>query len=182
MGFVRSFSVAVLLGAAVPAWAALNDPTTPGTPEAQRSIGTNITPGSVPGLFVSYPGSGTTFRDLIGFSLAGSVTDAVTSTIRIDGASILNFSSLGAALYQETAPSTYTLLQTFSSLTNATPLAAVTLSNPAGATYRWVVEGTTSGLGGGAYAATVSAVPEAGTLAMMLAGLGLVGWVARRRA
>jgi hypothetical protein len=124
---------------------------------------------------------GTSFRDLIDFSLSSSVTDAVTSTIRIDGATILNFSSLGAALYQQTAPGTYTLLQTFSSLTQAAPLATATLSSPSGASYRWIVEGATSGLGGGAYAATVSAVPEPQSLALMLAGLGLVVWVARRQ-
>lgn len=181
MQALRRLCIAVVVAAATPAFAALNDPTSPGSPVTSRTAGSNILPGDVPGLFVSY-GSGVTFRDLINFSLASSVTDAVTSAIRIDGATILNFSSLGAALYQETAPSTYSLLQTFASLTQASPLASVTLGNPGGASYRWVVEGVTSGTGGGAYAATVSAVPEAGSLAMMLAGLGLVAWVARRRA
>jgi len=180
MQVLRRVCISVLVAASTPTFAALNDPVTPGSPQASRTVGSNIPPGAVPGLFVSY-GTGVAFRDLIDFSLASSVTDAVTSAIRIDGASILNFSSLGAALYQETAPSTYTLLQTFASLTQASPLASVTLGSPSGASYRWVVEGATSGLGGGAYAATVSAVPEAGSLAMMLAGLGLIAWVARRR-
>lgn len=49
--------------------------------------------------------------------------------------------------------------------------------------YYAVITGTTFGAQGGEYSVlfTIASVPEASTLAMMLAGLGMIGYVAMRR-
>jgi len=53
----------------------------------------------------------------------------------------------------------------------------------AGTGYKFIVTGNVTGTLGGSYAGVLAAVPvpEAETYAMMLAGLGLVGFMARRR-
>ena len=59
----------------------------------------------------------------------------------------------------------------------------VTVGNLASGNYYAVVTGKTFGSAGGEYggAISISAVPEASTAAMMLAGLGMLGYVALRR-
>jgi len=47
--------------------------------------------------------------------------------------------------------------------------------------YRFVFTGTALGTAGGLYTAAVTAVPEPESYAMMLAGLGVMGMIARRR-
>ncbi|UJO99896.1 MAG: FxDxF family PEP-CTERM protein, partial [Nitrosomonas sp.] len=59
-------------------------------------------------------------------------------------------------------------------------LASLTFNDLAPGWYTVYVGGTNHASAGGAFALTVSAVPEAETWAMLLAGLGLVGWRLRR--
>ena len=53
----------------------------------------------------------------------------------------------------------------------------------AGASYYYTVTGTANGGVGGAYSfiASASPIPEPGTYALMLAGIGVVGFMAFRR-
>lgn len=59
-------------------------------------------------------------------------------------------------------------------------VATLTFSDLASGWYAVYVGGTNHASAGGAFELTVSAVPEAETWAMLLAGLGLVGWRLRR--
>ncbi|MBX9917690.1 MAG: FxDxF family PEP-CTERM protein [Nitrosomonas sp.] len=59
-------------------------------------------------------------------------------------------------------------------------VATLTFNDLASGWYAVYVGGTDHASAGGAFALTVSAVPEAETWAMLLAGLGLVGWRLRR--
>lgn len=64
-----------------------------------------------------------------------------------------------------------------------TTVAAANVSTLAAGTYYFAVQGKGTGTTGGKYllGADVTPVPEPETLAMMLAGLGAVGFLARRR-
>lgn len=59
----------------------------------------------------------------------------------------------------------------------------LTANNVAAGTYFWAVAGDAVGTNGGLYlySANTTAVPEPETYAMMLAGLGLIGFIGRRR-
>lgn len=60
----------------------------------------------------------------------------------------------------------------------------LTLNNAAAGSYYWAVAGDAVGSNGGVYlyaANTAAVVPEPETYAMMLAGLGLIGFIGRRR-
>ena len=77
---------------------------------------------------------------------------------------------LAVGLYQSaTAPDDYTL--------------SLSAMLPAATGYRFVVSGNVTGTLGGSYGGVLAAapVPEPETWAMLLAGLGLVGFSARRR-
>jgi hypothetical protein len=56
-------------------------------------------------------------------------------------------------------------------------------NNAAAGSYYWAVAGDAVGSNGGVYlyAANTAVVPEPETYAMMLAGLGMIGFIGRRR-
>lgn len=91
------------------------------------------------------------------------------------GANILNIDDVTVKLYD----AGHNLLVSDS----AGDSAGVTWSLLSGAIYNFEVTGKTTGMAGGLYtfAATAALVPEPETLAMMLAGIGAVGFIARRR-
>ncbi|MBI4754088.1 MAG: PEP-CTERM sorting domain-containing protein [Betaproteobacteria bacterium] len=75
--------------------------------------------------------------------------------------------------------------QAFPALSGATFNTTLPSLDPLGSnvwTYFWVqVDGTATGSVGSVYNVTISAVPEPHEWAMLLAGLGMLGFVARRR-
>ena len=55
------------------------------------------------------------------------------------------------------------------------------VNNVAAGDYFWMVAGDAVGTQGGIYLYSANTIPEPGTYALMLAGLGLLGFIARRR-
>ncbi|WDZ97642.1 FxDxF family PEP-CTERM protein [Herbaspirillum sp. WKF16] len=108
-------------------------------------------------------------------SLGSSVSSAVVS-IALDGLSRLGINSFTLTGNGQTYTGVSLLdgdTQTFSLRTNGLSTGLYTLS----------VGGTILGSGGGSFAGNISIapVPEASTTAMMLGGLGLIGFAAYRR-
>jgi hypothetical protein len=68
-----------------------------------------------------------------------------------------------------------------SSLTGVSTSGTTTVSVAAGDTFGWYVDSVDSSAGAAVLAITVLAVPEPATYAMLLAGLGMIGFAARRR-
>ncbi len=118
------------------------------------------------------------FGDFFTFSL----TDLSDISFSLGNTTIPGFSTIfsSASLYS-TGPNGFALLGTVS--TDSTP---TTFSALNAGSYGLQVAGFAAGAVGGLYngaisISSVSAVPEPETYAMLLAGLGLVGAVARRR-
>ncbi|GBG15015.1 uncharacterized protein NMK_2616 [Novimethylophilus kurashikiensis] len=129
------------------------------------------------------------FSDVFNFSLSqmsNSIASAVSlylpgingaaSTYSITGATLSLFSDPGG---DGTAGSNSKVASVVFGSSNGT----LAVNNLAAGNYYWQLTGTADGLNGGAYlyAADTAPVPEPGTYAMMLAGLGLLGFVAKRR-
>ncbi|PLX73356.1 MAG: hypothetical protein C0607_13760 [Azoarcus sp.] len=144
---------------------------------AVYDLGT-ITPGTVLSDFSSTFASGTSFTDTWNFSIAtplesaGWISNVILGTwYNITGLSASLFTSSGIELYDLNANPASTADTLYGSGTFAA------------GDYYFEVSGTATGPNGGLYAFSVTTqpVPEPGTYAMMLAGLGLIGAVARRR-
>lgn len=123
---------------------------------------------------------GNTFADHFTFSVTGAPAnfDAIVSSISRTAATGLDIT--GLSLYS----STNTLISSGTSLhSGAIDVWTLTSDNLAAGDYYVQVSGTlvsqTSGSFGGAV--MLAPVPEPETYGMMLAGLGLVGFMARRR-
>lgn len=116
------------------------------------------------------------FTDLYSFLFPAGVSTASGSAITIDVAALLNIDSLQVSL----------LNSSFSTLASGGVGESSTLFDQAlmaGGSYYFQVTGNASGSVGGAYAFLASAapIPEPGTLALLLAGVCVVGTVVRRR-
>jgi hypothetical protein len=123
---------------------------------------------------------GNTFAENFTFSVTGSPMnlDAIVSSISRTAATGLDITGLGLFTSAGTRVSTGT-----SRSTGAIDVWTVTSDNLALGRYYLQVSGTlvsnTSGAFGGAM--MLAPVPEAGTYAMMLAGLGVIGFIGLRR-
>jgi hypothetical protein len=127
-------------------------------------------------LFVHEVGS---FTDTIDFTIPyGSLgSSANPLVVTLGGVDVFNITNLAYSVYGGTSSSAGTFYGTFlgDNTTNDLPLGL------AGA-YHIIVSGFASGTEGGTYGvALVSGVPEPETYAMMLGGIGLLGFMARRR-
>jgi hypothetical protein len=151
------------------------------------------------GVAVTASVSGLTFSDTFGFTLASGETfvgGAGSSAFNVH----IVIPTYNVDLNIPVSPVTFTSLSlerlvsgsAYSSVLGTTTLpfnngSASGISFAAGApllagTYRFDVAGTTtSGAGSYAVAVSLAPVPEPETYAMMLAGLGLMGFIARRR-
>ncbi|HYN53875.1 MAG TPA: FxDxF family PEP-CTERM protein [Methylotenera sp.] len=136
--------------------------------------------------------SGTTFWDDYIFTIPDGSVNSVTSSINLD--SILGLSNLRARLYtgsthQTAAVASNELMSAWGTTVNYSPTVSATtvVLNPltlSAGTYTLQIRGTVSGSAGGSYAGLLNIappVPEPETYAMLLCGMGLLGFIARRR-
>jgi hypothetical protein len=122
--------------------------------------------------FGVYQVSGT-FSDTIDFAISG------VSNLSA-GVGALNF-TLGGSPYKNIGNLDLTLYNS-----HGTDLGSgtdITVNNLASGSYYAIVSGKATGVAGGEYggAISVSPVPESSTLAMLLAGLGIMGYAVSRR-
>ena len=127
---------------------------------------------------------GSAFTDTYDFTLAA--IDDVTAYAQVVG-NTKTWALTGASgelqLYEGIytpghALSTYTLVD---QATFSTSLAPTLIDHLAAGNYFFAVEGKTAGTSGGRYYFEVTAVPEPANAALLLAGLCLVGTLAKRR-
>ncbi len=125
---------------------------------------------------------GLLFSDVYTFDLT-SISQTAATTVALNysfGKLDFSLSNMAISLTDSTGSTVYASDNTLDA-SNALWIDA--LLNP-GVGYRLVVTGMVTGTNGGSYGGALAAlpVPEAKTYAMLLAGLGMVGFMARRRA
>lgn len=163
---IKNFFVAGLVAAALSA----------GLAQAEtRNVGTI---GSTTQVFSHTAGS---FEDTINFSIAGASTlngTANNLVLSFGSLNILNITNLAVNVWNNSHPTGTTWFGSF-----AGDAQTYTFNLPAAGDYHVDITGIANGLSGGTYGIALSAapVPEPETFAMLLAGLGLVGTIARRR-
>jgi PEP-CTERM motif len=133
------------------------------------------------------------FYDDYAFQIGGSFASAITATI--DLGTVFDISNLQVRLYEGTlqtmatgpvgpallaAWSAQNLIVQGSGSGDVQVIAPITLGP---GSYLLEVRGNITGTSGGAYAGVLnlSPIPEPGAVGMMLAGLGMLGFMARRR-
>lgn len=133
----------------------------------------------------------TTFFDDYYFTIPSGSANSVTSSINLD--QILGLTDLRARIYagntHDTAFSVPSIIENWGTTVNYSPTVGATtvVLNPvslAAGTYTLQIKGTVSGLAGGSYGGVLNIaqpVPEPETYGMLLAGLGLIGFAARRK-
>jgi hypothetical protein len=158
---------------------------------------TNLTIGPLP-TSLTYGNSfasasvGTTFYDAYYFTIPDGTANSITSTISFGTTSGLD--NLRARLYAGNLnPASSTAIpgqisgwgNTATLIPGLVTTETVVLNPVAllAGSYTLQIKGTVTGTGGGSYAGVmnISPVPEADTYAMLLAGLGVVGFMSRRR-
>ena len=134
--------------------------------------------------------TGTTFYDAYYFTIPNGSANSVTSSINLD--SILGLSNLRARVYSgntnDTTNSVTSILENWGATVNFSPSVGITtvVLNPISllaGSYTLQVKGTVAGSSGGSYAGVLNIanpVPEAQSYAMLLAGLGMLGFMSRR--
>ncbi len=118
--------------------------------------------------------------DVITFSIPGT-SDISSTTVANNLMSVLNITGGSVSLYHEMG-ATDTLLGSYS-FDGTTGSTWHTMTNLMAGDYYYQITGTATGSSGGFYSisSTVTPVPEPETYAMLLAGLGVVGSLYRRR-
>ena len=153
-----------------------------GTANAIDSNVGNLTP-TVPISLIGAPAFGPpSFTDRIQFNLIGTGIggSAVTLPLVLNAAQLIGINPLDLKLYAGVnGDNSGGIIQTFSQVSQGTSFA---FNQPlAAGTYHFDIVGTVTGSGGGIYNVAIAAVPEPETYAMLLVGLGLIGFAARRR-
>ena len=182
MTFIKSILVAVVL--CINSVSALADTIT------------NLTVGALPtslnyGNSFASATTGSTFYDAYYFTIPNGSANSVTSSINLD--SILGLSNLKARLYSgntnDTTFSLPSIIENCGTTVNYSPSVGITtvVLNPISllaGSYTLQVKGTVAGSSGGSYSGVLNIanpVPEAQSFAMLLAGLGIFGFMSRRR-
>ena len=131
-------------------------------------------------LFNSFSSSTGSFSDLYTFDLS-QPSQSLGTTVTFQISLLGNSSALGNMAIQLTDASMNVLGTDTQALSGNTLIISVPL--PADTGYGFWVTGDVTGTIGGSYSGLLTAVPvpEAETYAMMLVGLGLVGFMVRRR-
>lgn len=120
------------------------------------------------------------FNDAYNFNLADN--EIVTANIQASNVQSYTLKNAELYLYEGTytagsSLSGYTLLDKIAYTTAGSEL----ISTLDAGDYFYIVQGTTTGRLGGRYTFEVTAIPEPANAALLLAGLGLFGVVAKRR-
>lgn len=148
---------------------------------AQATTFTQVTPlTATPSVHVFAPASGS-FFDTYNFSVSSAslLSGAANNLpLSLGFLNVLNITGLTVNVWDNHHPSGLTNFGSFAGNNNT-----YTFNLPAAGDYHVDITGTATGLAGGSYAVTLSAapVPEPETYAMLLAGLGVMGAIARRR-
>lgn len=135
-----------------------------------------VYPGDAYGhIFVHTPGA---FTDTVDFYLPEGSLGSSANPIKLELVSrdVFGITGLTYELFGGTSPSTSISYGSFTG--NGTQYDIPTL---VAGNYHFLITGNATGSSGGAYAiALIASVPEPATYAMMLVGLGLIGFAARR--
>lgn len=120
------------------------------------------------------------FTDTITFSIPG-LSDVSSTTVANNLLSVLNLQNGSVSLFRE-AGETDTLVGSYT-FDGTTGSSWHTMSGLTAGSYYYQITGNATGSLGGFYSitSTVTPVPEPETYAMLLAGLGVVGSLYRRR-
>ena len=156
-------------------------------PASAVTISTTTPLGDLTGLAASIGNTfgsaafGSSFSDSYTFDLS-TLAQSVGTTVTINlalGPNSFQLSNMAIKLTDSTGATTYAS----DSIMDASNALQLSANLNAGIGYRFLVTGDVTGNLGGGYGGVLQAVPvpEAETYAMMLAGLGLVGFMARRR-
>jgi hypothetical protein len=124
------------------------------------------------------------FADFLRFKLGDGATGALASVVSPQLSNSFNINNLVGPLYDGNFNSGHLPVVPPPSIGSTLTAGSTNVSfGPlnSGQFYAFVYTGTATGIAGGSYTAAVAAVPEAHEWAMMLSGLGFVGFVVSRR-
>jgi len=131
----------------------------------------------------AFAGTGDTFVDHWMFSISGAPGLALAAQITLTFSSLIDIDPFATALFYTDIPTLLAVGTNTANLDGSTDSVLIGLL-PVTGNYDFVVVGTVTGSLGGAYGGPLhifTPVPEPEIYAMLAAGLGFMGFVARRR-